>query len=187
MPRSRRLQKRRLDVLSLNERGHLETGFYFWGHFPGEVEFESEAHRQAAWTRHREMILAEYDRAGHRPVALWEYDFGDWSQFGESESDAVYQLIKAGRLTEIRRDGARAIDSEIEAIEADWLREIAAEVACRAGRETIDEPLGTYGTPAWFYNIHAPRLLAAASAGREKFAAQIGGRDDAGQAQVCEV
>jgi hypothetical protein len=174
MPVKRRVAKCRLDVLDLNRRGHLETGSYLWGHFRDQDEFESEAERREAWARHREMILADWCHPGRRPVALWDYDLGDRSKFGETEEDAVYRLLKAGRLVEIRLNGSNSIASEIAQIEADWLHEIKLEVYWGTAGDTIDGPLQTWGTPTWFFAIHAPRLRAEAKADRAKFAAQFG-------------
>jgi hypothetical protein len=174
MPLKRRAAKRRLDVLDINRRGHLETGAYLWGHFRDQDEFADDAERREAWARHREMILTEWCHPGRRPDALWSYDAGDWRQFGETEEDAVYQLLKAGRLTECRFNGALTIESEIAQIEADWLRETELAIFWGTAGDTIDEPLQTRGTPTWFYALHAPRLRAEAKADRAKFAAQFG-------------
>jgi hypothetical protein len=131
MPTNRKRRDRgRLDGLTDAQEAHLRTGFYFFD-FRDELDhFRDEEHRRRAWFLHREWILAEYDHPGRRPLAFWEYDAGPWELYGESEADAVYQLLKAGKLDPIQRNGANRIVSELAVIEAEWRREIKGELFC---------------------------------------------------------
>jgi hypothetical protein len=123
MPRKRRLEKRRLDVLTPAQESHLFAGAYLIATPRDADHFVDEAHRQAAWTRHRERILADWDQPGRRPAAFWDYDFGPWSRHGETEQAAVLHLLKAGRIQSIAFCGAYRIDDEMAAIEELQCRE----------------------------------------------------------------
>jgi hypothetical protein len=184
-PKRRKLAPRRLDVLTNNLRDHLVCGCYFWSGHPNEVEFENDAHRRAVWLKFRTDILAEGCHPGRRPEALWQYDLGDWEQFGETESDAVYQLLKQGKLAPVHFNATIRIASEIEQIEADWRDEIRIFL-CRGNNETVPKirkPVDVYGNqrgcPAWFYRRHAEAVLAREQEARRRFYAQYH-RDGAG-------
>ena len=77
MPTKRRkLGVRKISVLTMAQRIHLQCGTYLLD-FRGEADrFEDDRHRRAAWAAHRDQILADWDRPGQRPAAMWAYDFG---------------------------------------------------------------------------------------------------------------
>jgi hypothetical protein len=174
MPRKRRAGKHRLNILPTAQRDHLCTGAYLLAGFEGD-EFEDEQHRRAVWAEHKEAILAEYTRPGTRPVALWEYDLGPWAQYGETEADAVYQLLKAGEIEGVTLNGANRIESELETIEDEWLHEIRVFLIGKSTVPPISEPLPTWGTPRWFYAARAAGVLAKMAAESEARRRRIAG------------
>jgi hypothetical protein len=183
MPTNRRRRDRgRLDALTDAQEAHLCTGFYFFDFHGEDDHFRDEAHRRRAWALHRDRILKDYDHAGRRPVALWEYDLGPWEQYGSSEEDAVYQLLKSDRLEPITRNGAARIMSEIETIEKDWRHEISfTNIGTSPPKQTISQALPTYGCPPWFYNQHAPEIIAQQQAETAAWRARRSHADAPGQ------
>jgi hypothetical protein len=172
----RKLGVRRLGVMTLSQREHLECGDYLLWHRP-EEEFLDDEHRRLTWAANRVQILAEWSRAGRRPAAFWELDCGfkprlwpkcwSWPRRVETEPEMVRALLLAGDIEGCRLDGTMRIASEVEVIERSWLDEIRISLI---GSQRVLEPsrlLSTWGTPAWFYREHAPRILAELEAERE--------------------
>ena len=188
MPRKLRRQKLRTDVLSMNQRGHLCSGCYWWSAFRGEAEFQDEDHRRAAWEHHRERILTEWDRPGRRPVAMWEYDLGDWSRYGESEEEAVHTLLAAGRIEACHINGIVPIDNEVTTIEAEWRHGIRVALthcsSYEAAREVGCGADSWAGVPVAFWDAEAPAIQAQQEAEMEAWHRQYpSARDgDAGKA-----
>jgi hypothetical protein len=147
----RKLAPHRRAVLSDAQRSHLWSGCYV---LPFGPEFDDEAHRREAWAAHREELLAAYDRPGHRPAAMWDYDVpGGWRKYGASEQEVVYRLITTGELEP-------CVPNEIAQIERDWLHSIQMDIfAHHYQLRTLKEPLPTWGCPGWFYDKHAAKVL----------------------------
>jgi hypothetical protein len=106
---------------------------------------------------------------GRRPVALWEYDFGlkclgwrewSWPRRIESEAEMVFRLLEAGELEPCRSNGLVPIASELEDIEAAWLKETWLEIGWCDTLAKPRFPLPTWGTPSWFWRKHARRIHA---------------------------
>jgi hypothetical protein len=165
MPTNRtRVRHGRRDTFNDVQKLHLICGRYLICHPPSE-EFVDEQHRRETWQARRGEILANWDRPGQRPAALWEYDRGlqrapyprmwGWPGRIETEAQMVHLLIRRGALAECRFDGLHEIDSEIEVIEAGWRMVI--------GGWAEDE------VPRWFYRRHAKAILAEREAHERKF------------------
>jgi hypothetical protein len=161
--------------MSLNQQGHLECGCYFYSNRAGltgigGAEFEDEAHRRATWEAHREVILYDWHHPGRRPFAFWEYDQGlkvrqgsyrgwRWPKPICSEAEMVHHLLGIGEIEGCHFNGVNRITSELATIEADWLQEIRGRVSYTPSPPVpIRRPLDPYGTPPWFYRLHAGRI-----------------------------
>src|SRR5687768_4537659 len=121
MPIKRRATKRRLDELTSEQEQHLIWGTIYFPAWPPRRRapsagraawspFADDAHRREAWSRHRDRLLAEWDRYAARPAAFWEYE-GGWPEGAVGEAHAVHLL--ADTPPEHRAK-----------IEEDWLRHI---------------------------------------------------------------
>ena len=159
MPVKRRVTKRRLDILTLNQKRHLQFGDCFF--CDGDPEcgaFEDAAHRHALWEQHRDTILGEWDRPERMPAAFWEFD-RRWPKGAESESHAVWLLPD----TTAERKAL---------IEAYWLRWIPAVLYQTTGMNldwSRDHALASYGVPGCFWDKHAPAVRAEYEAERDRF------------------
>jgi hypothetical protein len=161
MPTNRkRVDRGRLDSLSTAQKSHLLSGDYI---LPFGDEFVDEQHRRHAWQVHGAEIMAAYDRDGHRPAAFWDYQVrGGWRRYGASEQDAVHKLLAAGKLDPCK-------PGELTKIEALWLHEVRVSLVHSGYRLlALTSPLSTWGTPTWFYQEHAPTILAELLAERER-------------------
>ena len=87
MPRKRKFEKVRLDVIDLWMESHLRSGSYL---IPVGGSFVDDAHRREAWLLHRDKIMAR-EVPGRRPDAYWCYE-RSWPEGSESEEDAVHRL-----------------------------------------------------------------------------------------------
>jgi hypothetical protein len=165
----RRVDRRRADLLNLNQRSILETGVEC---FPAWRGFEDDDHRREAWEANRALIMAEWRHPGRRPDAYWEFDVGleavcregrwtwGWPAPIQSEAEMVLDLLRRGRLKGCKFNGAVGIDSELRQIREDWLREVRIKLGGEDHVPKITGPLPTWGTPVWFYEEHAPRIFA---------------------------
>jgi hypothetical protein len=179
-----------LHKLTMAQRAHLVTGYYFFD-FAGERDhFADDGHRRQAWSAYREELMAEHDRVGQRPLAFWQYDApGGWQAHGESEQDGVRTLLLAGSLEHCRRDGTIPVANEVAAIEDQWRNEIRVTLLGSrdpARPREIAGPLTPWGTPRWFYREHAPGIAAelAAEAARWRAARRavaVNGVDGGGE------
>jgi hypothetical protein len=143
MPRKRKFEKVRLDVMDLNMASHLRCGSYL---IPGGATFVDDAHRRETWFRHRDEILAK-EPSGIRPHAFWTYE-RPWPEGSETEQDAVRRMDDT-------------TDAERGAIEANWLHSL--RVALFHGETEEDarqRAAGFHGVPSWFFAQHAPRIRA---------------------------
>jgi hypothetical protein len=172
MPTNRkRVDRGRTDILNPNQRSILETGVEC---FPAWRGFEDDGHRREAWEANRELILATWAHPGRRPDAYWEFDVGleqvcrdgdwiwNWPAAIQSEEEMAYDLLKRGWLKSCQFNGANRIDSELRQIREDWLNEVRITVFQAGGVPKITTALPTWGTPVWFYEEHAPRIVAEA-------------------------
>jgi hypothetical protein len=154
----RRIGARALMALTPRRREFLGCGrSMLAGREPRLGDFEDENEARAAWTIHREDVLAEWDRPGRRPWALWMFDYQlepagpsfVWPAPYQSESELVHAMLKAGELAPCRRSGIHRISSELTAIEEDWQHWLAI---CRMHH--AEDPAGAalqhYGAPRWF-------------------------------------
>jgi hypothetical protein len=148
----RRLSKTRLDRMDINMESHLRSGSYL---FPGGDTFVDDAHRRETWARHRDELLAQ-EPLGMRPQALWDYELR-WPEGSESEEDAIHRLPDTP-------------DREREQIEANWLHSLHVALqwftSAEAEADARDKAAGLYGTPSWFFDLHAPRIRAELEAER---------------------
>jgi hypothetical protein len=172
VPTNRKRRDRgRLDALTDAQRAHLECGYYFWD-FRGELDhFVDEAHRRRAWALHRDEILAEWDRPGARPDALWEYDQGlksapwprewRWPKGIESEAHMVHTLLTRGEIEPCRRSGWWSARTELEQIEHQWL-EYTRQACGHAGDggDGISHACDWGGVPRAFYRERSPAIRA---------------------------
>jgi hypothetical protein len=176
MPTTRkRVERRRSDILSPNQRSILETGVECFPAWPG---FEDEDHRREAWAANRAQIMAEWRHPGRRPDAYWEFDLQleecrpdghrtwGWPAPIQSEPEMVLDLLKRGELKSCQFNGAHRIESELRQIREDWLNEVRIAVSQASGVLKIAAALSTWGTPTWFYQEHAPRIFAEMRDGR---------------------
>jgi hypothetical protein len=168
MPTTRtRVSRGRTDLLNLNQRSILTTGCECFPAWPG---FEDDEHREEAWAANRAQILAEWCHPGRRPDAFWEFDLSleqrdgyrvwRWPEPIQSEAEMVYRLLEASELEPCRFNGAVRIDSELRVIQEEWLREIRIGLIAVDRVPQITKPLPTWGAPVWFYQEHAPRIVA---------------------------
>jgi hypothetical protein len=160
VPRKRKLDKRRLDVMDTNMEGHLRCGSYL---IPGGATFLDEEHRRETWFRHRDKILAE-EPLGMRPLAFWEYE-RPWPEGSESEEDAIHRLpdTTEAERREIERNWQHSIRVALQ-----WFPGVDAEAAAR------DKAAGLYGVPSWYFTEHAPRIRAEIEADRQAWEARRG-------------
>jgi hypothetical protein len=167
----------RIGAITDAQQSHLVCGHYFFD-LAGEVDrFVDDAHRRATWARLREQILAEWDRPGRRPVAMWEYDFGlkhrpwpkawSWPRPIQSEAEMIRQLLLDGTIAPSRRNGRIVIADEVVEIEADWVRWVGL-----APMQYLTDPVGMllqhYGVPRWFTRKHLRAAI-------EKYEAGVAG------------
>jgi hypothetical protein len=157
MPKKRKLDKRRLDVMDINMESHLRCGSYL---FPGGDEFVDGEHRRATWFRHRDEIMAQ-EPFGMRPKALWDYELR-WPEGSESEEDAIHRLPDT-------------TEAERAEIEANWLHSlrVALQWFPEAKAEARDKAAGFHGVPSWFFDRHAPRVRAELEAERRTLVIQL--------------
>jgi hypothetical protein len=159
MPVKRRQPKCRLDHLDPDHRVQLETGHNYFGG-PGSG-FENDAHRRAVWLAHRDTIMAEWNLAGRRPHAYWDFD-QPWPAGAVSESHAVHLLPDTSA-------------EERAAIERAWIRSIVVAVG---GATTLAQARGRAadaGVPGAFFDRHGPRFQAEDIAERREFWARPSG------------
>jgi hypothetical protein len=166
----RRVDRRRSDILSPNQRAILATGCECFPAWPG---FEDAEHERDAWEAHRDRLMAERGHPGRRPWAYWAYDLGleevrdahgnltfAWPVPIESESEMVLDLLRRGKLQSCKLNGSIRIESEPRQIREDWSNEVRIAVSQASGVPKIAAALPTWGTPTWFYQEHAPQVLA---------------------------
>jgi hypothetical protein len=158
MPRKRRIDKRRLDHMSLAMESHLRCGSYL---FPGEATFVDEEHRRETWFRHRNEILAK-EPLGMRPKAVWDYELR-WPEGSETEEDAIHRLPDT-------------TDRERGQIEENWTHSlrVALQWFPEAEADARDKAAGFHGVPSWFFDRHAPRIRADLEGDRQAWEARRG-------------
>jgi hypothetical protein len=155
MPTKRTKRGARL-LLELTPRraSYLRAGSYLLAG-PTTEDFVDDAEVEQAWQMHREAILSKWDRPGRRPWAFWWFDLDleqldyrawRWPAPYVSEADCVRGLLLAGKLEPCQRDGTIVINSEAEAIEAEWDRSRAYCTAHHPG-DPIERALRDYGVP----------------------------------------
>ncbi len=151
MPVKRRLTKRRLDQLTLNQKMHLETGSCFFCLAASrECEgFEDGDHRRALWEEHRQAILAEWRQPERMPAAFWEFD-RRWPKGAESESHATWLLPQTSAE---RR-------AKIEAYWSRWVAIVLHQATDMYSDCCRQHALQSYGVPSWFWDKHAPAVRA---------------------------
>jgi hypothetical protein len=183
MPTKRRkTAARRIGIITTALRAHLICGHYFLADSEAD-RFVDDEHRRSTWEAWREQCLDEWDHPGRRPAAMWEYDYQlrrcgscrewTWPRPIQTEAEMVYRLLKAGELAPCRFNGLVRIESELEWIEATWLKEIGQNVGYSDTLPKISLPLTTWGTPGWFWRKHARRILAELNAERAKYRASL--------------
>jgi hypothetical protein len=184
MPTNRtRFRHGRRDVMTAAQKAHLTCGCYFFD-FRGEADhFVDEAHRRATWEAYRAQILEAWDHPGRRPDALWEYDFGlkccpdprewSWPRPIESEAEMVHRLLTEGTLEPCQFSGINPIASELEEIEASWLKEVELTIGFGDTLPKPPFPLETWGCPSWFWRKHARRIHAEKLAERAEYRAGL--------------
>jgi hypothetical protein len=164
MPRKRRFEKARLDVMDLNMKAHLRCGSYL---IPGGSTFIDDAHRREMWLRYRDEIMAQ-EAPGRRPQALWDYELR-WPEGSETEEDAIHRL-------------PGTTDAERAGIEANWLHSLRvalqwfpkAVAVAVAVADARDKAAGFHGVPSWFFDRHAPRIRADLEGDRQAWEARRG-------------
>lgn len=140
MPVKRRVAKRRISELNLNQEEYLECGHFFFSH--SLDEFEDDAHVRAAWEQHRDRLMAADHYPGKRPWAYWQFDQA-WPAGSESEADAVHKLP----------DTTPEERAKIEENWLNWVRVAASNAASRKApdRECAFQDAAHYGVPRWFF------------------------------------
>jgi hypothetical protein len=164
MPRKRKIEKVRLDVLSLPQLTHLEFGGYLIAVSNAAAGFEDDEHRRAAWEHHRDRIMLgtnHRDRlepwVGRRPAAYWSYDRAMPPE-AESESHAVWLLPDTSA-------------EERAAIEEMWLEELRHEV--RFGLPGRVRYTTWRSPPRWFRDRYLAAVQAEVAAERQAVRAQV--------------
>jgi hypothetical protein len=183
MPTTRtRVERRRSDSLNANQESILRCGSEL---FPGWDGFDDEEHAHEAWETNRERLMSEHARPGRRPWPYWAFDLSleeardahghltfAWPPPIQSEAEMVYDLLKLGKLKSCQFNGTHRIESELRAIRENWLTEIRIAMGGKSHVPKITTAMPTWGTPVWFYQEHAPRMLSEALADRAKWRAK---------------